>query len=240
MNLLDFLFPRKCPICGVLLKHAEKQICLSCYKTLPRVREPRCARCGKPIAVVEEQYCYDCAEKRKRQDVLAKGTALWVYDARMKQAMADFKYEGCVEDGAFFAGELYRSCGDEMAGWQVEAIIPVPLHRRKRWFRGYNQAAVLAEELGECMKLPVLKGVLQRICYTKPQKGLAPKQRAENVKGAFALAAHGKEQLASLRRVLLVDDIYTTGATLEACGDILRRSGVQEVYFVCLCIGRDY
>lgn len=240
MKLLDFLFPKKCPICGVLLKYGESEICQSCYKTLPRIREPRCARCGKPLATVEEQYCHDCEEKSKRADVLVKGTALWLYDIRMKRAMADFKYEGCVEDGAFFAKELYRFCGSDIKSWHIDAIVPVPLHRRKQQFRGYNQAAVLAEALSQYIQLPVLNGVLKRKCYTKPQKGLTPKQRARNVAGAFALGVHAKEQLVNVRRILLVDDIYTTGATLEACGRVLRRAGVQEVYFTCLCIGRDY
>ncbi len=98
---------------------------------------------------------------------------------------------------------------------------------------------MLADELGKLLQLPVLSDVLLRTRYTKPQKGLDSKQRAANVAGAFALKEKGENALRSLRSVLLVDDIYTTGATLEACGDILCRTGVQEVYFVCLCIGKD-
>lgn len=105
---------------------------------------------------------------------------------------------------------------------------------------GYNQAAVLADELGKLLQLPVLSDALFRTRCTKPQKGLDAKQRAVNVAGAFALNEKGENALRSLRSVLLVDDIYTTGATLEACGDILCRTGIQEVYFACLCIGRDY
>lgn len=240
MNLLDFVFPRKCPVCSKALGYKERQICQTCQKILPRVTEPCCARCGKPIPAVEEQYCHDCEEKRKRPDALKKGAALWVYDTHMKRAMANFKYEGCVEDAAFYVQQLVRFRGQEIVNWQVDAIIPVPLHRRKQWFRGYNQATVLAEELGKHLHLPVLADVLVRTRYTKPQKGLAPKQRTGNVAGAFALTDQGREKIASLRRVLLLDDIYTTGATLEACGEVLKRTGVREVYFICLCIGRDY
>lgn len=239
MNLLDFIFPLKCPVCENVLKRGENGICHSCRISLPRVSEPRCKRCGKPIDVPEEQYCHDCERKRKGADVLAAGVALWVYDTRMKRVMANFKYEGCTADASFFAKELLRFHGAEIERWRTEAIIPVPIHRRKKWFRGYNQAAVLADELGELLQLPVLSDALLRTRYTKPQKGLDSKQRAANVSGAFALKEKGENALCSLRSVLLVDDIYTTGATLEACGDILCRTGVQKVYFVCLCIGRD-
>ena len=240
MNILDFVFPGKCPICNNILGSKEKQICHSCQTLLPRVTEPCCKRCGKPIAAVEEQYCHDCGEKRRGQNVLTKGSALWVYDSRMKRAMANFKYDGCVEDAAFYAQQLVRFRGREIMSWQVDAIIPVPLHRRKQWFRGYNQATALAEELGRHLHLPVLAETLTRTRYTKPQKGLVPKQRKNNVAGAFALTDQGRKKAASLRRILLIDDIYTTGATLEACGEVLKRTGVQEVYFICLCIGRDY
>lgn len=240
MNVLDFIFPHKCPVCGEVLRREEKKICRSCRISLPCIKEPRCKRCGKPITAAEEEYCHDCEKKRKGQDVLEKGTALWVYDAGMKQAMASFKYEGCVADAVFFAEELFRIRGGEISQWNVDAIIPVPIHRRKRWFRGYNQAAVLAEELGELFHLPVFPDVLTRIRYTRPQKGLDSKQRTANAAGAFALNEKSREMLPSLRRVLLVDDIYTTGATLEACGEVMCKAGVQEVYFACLCIGTDY
>lgn len=239
MNFLDFIFPLKCPICGKVLKRGENGICHSCRVSLPRVCEPRCKRCGKPIAMPEEQYCHDCEVKRKGTDVLAAGAALWLYDTRMKRAMASFKYEGCTADASFFARELVRFHGAEIAGWRAEAVLPVPIHRRKKWFRGYNQAAVLADKLGELLNLPVLSDVLLRTRFTKPQKGLDSRQRAANVAGAFALKNGAEKALRSLRRVLLVDDIYTTGATLEACGDILCKAGIQEVYFVCLCIGKD-
>lgn len=241
MDFLDILFPRKCPVCGMVLKRGERQICISCCRNLPLVKEPRCMRCGKPVSLVEETYCFDCEKKKQEgQNVLMKGTALWVYDTHMRQAMANFKYEGCLEDGSFYVEELCKNRGDEIANWSVEAVIPVPLHWRKRWFRGYNQAEVLAEGLGEYLQLPVLGNVLKRSRYTIPQKGLAPKQRAQNLTGAFAVTKKGRERVSDIHRVLLVDDIYTTGATLEACAEVLRAEGVQEIFFACLCIGRDF
>lgn len=239
MDLWELVFPQKCPICKKIPGRGEGVVCRSCYKSLPWVTEPRCARCGKPIEEEEEQYCPDCGKKRKGKDVLKKGVALWEYDARMKRAMADFKYQGCTGDAAFYATQIAREYGKAIMDWRIEAIVPVPLHWKKRWYRGYNQAAVLAVELGRQLHLPAYTGLLTRTRYTKPQKGLAAKQRADNVAGAFALTEKEREKADSLRRVLLVDDIYTTGATLEECAGVLGRNGVQEVYFICLCIGRS-
>ena len=237
MNILDLVFPRKCPICSKVLAGKEGQICPSCQKSLPRVTEPCCARCGKPVAAAEEQYCHDCEEKRRGRDVLKKGSALWLYDSHMKRAMANFKYEGCVEDAAFYVQQLVRFRGQEIMSWRVDAVIPVPLHRRKQWFRGYNQAAVLAEELGRHLDLPVLTDVLTRARYTKPQKGLAPKQRMNNVADAFTLTEQGREKAASLRRILLIDDIYTTGSTIDDMTKELHHAGIKHVYFIALAIG---
>ena len=240
MNFLDFVFPRKCSVCGRLLKGSERCVCRTCQKQLPIIHEPRCMRCGKPIDGLEEQYCFDCGMKRKRRDIVAKGTALWVYDRHLKRAMADFKYEGCSGDAEFYASELCKKRGAEMAKWAVDAVIPVPLHWRKQWFRGYNQAELLADGIGAYLQVPVLKEVLKRIRYTKPQKGLTPGLRAENLKRAFSVDGRSQSRLENIRRVLLVDDIYTTGSTLEACAEVLCAAGVKQIFFACLCIGRDF
>lgn len=242
MHIVEILFPAKCPICGMILKRQEKRICHSCKRVLPRICEPMCSRCGKPMddRDMESEYCFDCKRKQINQDVLTKGTALWLYDKRMKKAMADFKYGGCSENAHFFADELYRFRGEQMRKWQAEAIIPVPLHWRKKWFRGYNQAASLASALGARMSIPVYTDILKRKRYTKPQKGLSDRERRCNLQKAFCINQSIQVNERNLRRVLLVDDIYTTGATLESCATVLRTVGVEEIYFACLCIGGGY
>ena len=241
MNLLDLLFPVKCSVCGGLLQKKEEGICRNCRKELPYVTEPCCSRCGKPVESVTKEYCLDCGKKRHagKTDPLDQGTALWIYNDKMKRAMADFKYKGCYRDSVFFAGELIRFRGEKIDHWHPDFIVPVPLHRRKGWFRGYNQAACVAAELGKRMGIPVVDIALERRRYTKPQKNFDDKGRRDNVKDAFRLREGYGERLCG-KRILLLDDIYTTGATLEACAKILLEAGVRKVYFACLCIGRDY
>lgn len=253
MNLLDLLFPVKCPVCGQLLKRKEKGVCQNCRKSLPRVIEPTCSRCGKPIEKDTQEYCRDCSRKRQaagiessrtegdlfRKDPICQGTALWLYTDSMKRAIANFKYNGCYGDGVFYAEEMVRFRRERLEEWQPDYVIPVPLHRRRRWFRGYNQAACVAEELGMRIEVPVASTALERICSTRPQKGLDDRNRRDNVKDAFRVGSGWQEKLRG-RRVLLVDDIYTTGATLEACASVLCDAGVKKVYFACLCTGMDY
>ena len=236
MRALDLLFPVKCPFCGKILNRHGPGACDSCRTGLPVITEPCCKRCGKPIFTPEEEYCADC---QKKDSPVCRGTALWVYDEQVKKAIAGFKYEGCYTDGDFFAGELYHYRGNKIRSWNPDVIIPVPLYWRKRWFRGFNQAAYLAEKLGMLLQIPVLEHALIRTRYTRPQNSLDNRKRQRNLKGAIEVNPGYKGQICRFRRVLLLDDIYTTGATIRECAVVLRKAGVENVYFSCLCIGRD-
>jgi ComF family protein len=185
-----------------------------------------------------QEYCFDCS--RHAKSYLAAGIALWEYTEEMRRLMAEFKYGGCESDASFFADELMRIQGEKLYSWKIDGIVPVPLHWRKRWFRGYNQAESLAVEIGKRLHVPVWTDVLKRTRYTEPQKELDDKQRFANLRDAFSAGGCGAEEQVYGTTVLLVDDIYTTGATLEACARVLLETGAKTVYFTCLCIGRDY
>lgn len=232
-----FLFPEKCILCGELLRDRTQGVCGACRRKLPVVREPLCLRCGKPVMNPETEYCVDC---RGRNGSLTQGRAVWIYNKDMKKAMADFKDTGCVADSEFYAEEFLARWGGLLARWNPERIIPVPLHWRKRWFRGFNQSVRLAEAIGDRTGIEVLPDALIRLRPTRPQKGLDNRERRHNLQEAFAVRDAFSGELSQCRRVLLVDDIYTTGATLDACADVIRSLGVREIYSACLCIGRDY
>lgn len=235
-GILELLFPAKCPLCGGVLEKDREGICEVCHGKLPVVTEPCCKHCGKPVASMEEEYCADCGG---RDSVLERGTALWVYTDAMRRAMADFKYEGCLADGEFYGKELIKAKGGLLQCWDLSCIVPVPLHWRRKWFRGFNQAAYVASVIGREMRIPVLEDALVRVRNTHPQKGLDDKQRRDNLKDAFAVNPSWADRIAKYQNVLILDDIYTTGATIEACGLALRNAGIRKVYFICLCIGSD-
>ena len=123
--------------------------------------------------------------------------------------------------------------GEQVARWLPEVVIPIPLHPARRRKRGYNQAELLAKELGRLWKLPVDTKYLKRMQKTLPQKQLNDRERRENMKTAFKIT----ENDVKYKSVLLIDDIYTTGSTMDAAARILKENGVRKVYFLCISIG---
>lgn len=133
-----------------------------------------------------------------------------------------------------FAQEMARCYGEQIKRWRIQEIIPVPLHRRRQRKRGYNQAAILAEELGKLVHIPVNDKAIFRIRNTRPQKELDDAQRTGNLKGAFAVA--GQEKVKPV--VLVIDDIYTTGSTIQRVAKMLKTAGAEKVYFLTISIGQ--
>jgi ComF family protein len=249
MSLVDLIYPRTCPVCrkivrpGFTVKDDEKRlpehigmeklICPHCYNRVPFIAGPVCMKCGKPLANAEAEYCRQC-EKTPRDFV--RNLALMDYsDETADRMMWDLKYSNKREYADFLALELGRHFGRRIVDWGCEAIVPVPVHASKKRVRGYNQTAVLAKRLGAFLELPVDEGALLRIRKTAPQKNLNAGERYLNLKTAFA---PGKSA-ARYRRVLLLDDIYTTGATMQVCTKALMGAGVEQVYGITCCVGRE-
>ena len=235
-KLLEYLFPSRCVVCNKVLKKSEKYYCTKCSKSLHWISGPVCMRCGKPLSCKEQEYCYDCQKKGQAFD---KGFALWVYDKTMKGAIARMKYGGDREHIDYFALEAVKCFGDRWRDLCLDAIIPVPLHPERQEFRGFNQAGLIAEKIGQAIDVPVLQDVLIRTVATAPQKGLDHKARKKNVAKAFEIAPEKMTRVMQCNSVMLLDDIYTTGNTINACANKLRQSGVTEIYFFCLCTGED-
>ncbi|BBF44814.1 competence protein F homolog, phosphoribosyltransferase domain [Lachnospiraceae bacterium KM106-2] len=235
-DFLGLLYPKRCPICEKIVIPKDKRICEECYENLKLIHEPRCKKCSKPISNAETEYCYDC---QKREFHYEKGYALWVYDSAMRKSIAAFKYKNRVENGAFYVEELLKYYYDKIIKLNVDGIIPIPIHKSKRRQRGYNQASIIAQGIADAIHIPLYDDVLLRVVNTLPQKELNNRQRFYNLKHAFA-AAHIAEYHLEGKSILLVDDIYTTGSTIEACSIILKQAGVKNVYFISLCIGKGY
>lgn len=230
--LLDAVFPDKCAIChDILKKRRTGALCSACQRQLHPVTEPRCKRCSKSLEVSGEELCGDC---RGKTFYVTKGMALYSYDRMMQTAIANFKYGGELSCGAYFAGELIKRYGTWIKEIFPEVILPVPVHKKKLRFRGFNQAEYIAAQIGMELGIPVTGDYLIRTENTRPQKGLGVRARIENLQRSFGVIQTGRPY----RNVLLVDDIYTTGATLEACGKALKETGTNRIYFLCLCIGR--
>ena len=237
-TLVDILYPRRCPVCSEIVIPRGALACEDCRSKLILIEEPKCKKCGKPMEVEEIEFCYDCERKNHHY---SKGFALWLYNKELKKSLIEFKYHNRKEYGVFYVEELIKKYRDEIIEIAPDILVPVPIHRHKQNQRGYNQADILAKEIGKRLNIAVLSNLLKRDKYTLPQKQLNDKERLKNLEKAFSFCED--EELKwnkEIRRVLLVDDIYTTGSTIEACTNILLKNGIKEVYFVSIGIGKGF
>lgn len=204
-----------------------------CRKKVTYVKEPRCARCGKPVRYEEQEYCHDCQGQHFFYD---QGRSLWLHKEPVKQSVYRFKYHNKRVYARTYARELFQLYEKTLEEWRPDVLIPVPLHRRRRRRRGYNQAMVLAKELGKLTHIPVHSELVRRCRYTNPQKKLDKRQRSRNLKDAFVI----KGNVEGIRSVLIVDDIYTTGSTIHAIAGKLKEKGIQKVWFLTISIGQGF
>jgi ComF family protein len=232
------LYPVRCPVCGDIVIPNDRRICFSCENKLQIISEPRCKKCSKPIEQDQSEYCNDCERKNYHFEY---GYSLWAYDSVMKKSISDFKYRFKKEHAKYYINEVIKQYGKTINQLAPDAIIPVPIHKSKYRERGYNQAEILAKGIGRELNIPVLPHLLIRNKKTLPQKQLSDKQRLKNLQEAFIFNnISASDYPRRLERLLLVDDIYTTGSTIEACTNVLLSNGVNYVYFITLCIGKGF
>lgn len=238
-TITKILYPPVCPVCGevrpqMLTDDGTGRICPSCERRIIRVQSPYCMRCGKPLAGVHEgaEYCEDC---RRHSHSYTQGRAVFVYRGAMIGTMHRFKYSNRRDYAPVLAREAYRAHADWIRRIAPQAVIPVPLHRARRRSRGYNQAELLARELSRLSGIPVDTHLLMRVHNTDRQRTLNPQERKNNLKNAFQTT----EKIVQLNKVLLIDDIYTTGSTADAAAEALHRAGIRNVYLLCICIGGE-
>lgn len=224
------LFPRRCPICDEIITD-DNLICKECITIPRRVSQPRCFRCSKHIDSFNEEYCEDCKKSTKS---FSRGLALYEYDS-VKDSINNFKNNSRPEYGVFYADRIAKYLGEEIKEFKADALIPIPLHKSKFLKRGYNQSEILARHLSKSLGIPVAGDVLIRQKKTKEQKKLSDEQRQKNLTGAF----HITEKGVKLDTVILVDDVYTTGSTLDEAGKVLLEAGIKKVYFVTVAVGID-
>lgn len=227
---LGFLFPRRCPICDEIAP-VGKKICPDCKKRVKYVGDQTCMRCGKPVETSWTEYCYDCSRKRHEFD---QGKSVFLYSDGMKESMYRFKYQNKREYADFYAEEAVSLYWRWIEEHRPEVILPIPMYEAKKKLRGYNQAEVFARALGREMDIPVESHFVKRIRNTVPQKKLNDIDRKKNLKGAFKI----RPNIVKYKKVLLVDDIYTTGSTIDAVANELKMAGIEQIYFLCISIGQ--
>lgn len=229
-SLLNLLYPARCPLCHQVLKDSYDLVCARCADRIRPVSGQRCFKCGKPVRENEE-YCRDCTEHPR---VYRQGRGIFLYDDQMKASVMRFKYSGCREYGRFYGKAMYYYGFSDLQRWKPDVLVPIPMYWKKQRMRGYNQAEVLARVLSGYSGIPTDSTLLKKKHSTKSQKKLDALQRKRNLKDAFSVT---KSVIGM--RILLVDDVYTTGSTIDAAAQALLEKGAAEIFFLTLCIGSN-
>lgn len=224
-GLLDLLFPPRCVSC----RERGSLLCAKCRDEFELVEPPLCPHCGRPM--VSDRLCPLCQRDPLQIDGIR---SVAYFDGTLREAIHHFKYYNLQD----LAIPLGKSTSDywKKSPVPAEIIVPVPLHIDRLRERGYNQATLLARELGKSIGLPVSENSLVRVRATRPQVDLKAQERKENVRDAFRCSNMGLME----KRVLLIDDVYTTGATLEACSVALRQVGARSVWALTLARARSW
>lgn len=250
-ELADLLYPRRCPFCHEIIPDFDALICPDCrqfVRTHYLIREPVCKRCGKALTSMETEYCQDCMSHRRSFD---GGISLFLYGTRhlppvagrkpgyennsMGKSMVYFKYHNARDYADYYIAELLHYHKDQIRAMHADVIIPVPVHKSRLRLRGYNQAGILADKLSRKTGIPVDKGLLIRTRKTAPMKELGDADRLRNLTAAFSVTGPAPEHYYT---AILIDDIYTTGATMEACTRKLKEAGIRKVYCISICSGQ--
>jgi ComF family protein len=236
-SLLDLIFPPRCAICRDSLWKSEKRtnpeeyaFCPSCLDDFREVASPLCTLCGLPLAswIEEDHYCETCLRRRPHYEW---ARAAYFYEGRVREAIHQFKFAG----KSHLAGPLGKLLTSAIKNWLPNShgylIMPVPLHPRRLRERGFNQSLLLARQAASRLGAELDTLSLRRVRYTKPQTGLKEEERRRNVRKAFRCT---EASLLKGENVILIDDVTTTGNTLNDCARALKRAGAERVYGIAL------
>jgi len=230
-SVADFIFPPKCLLCGrSAADHPSKLICPPCLLQIKYITGPTCPKCGLPFVspAQKDHFCQKCLTAKK---YFTRARSVGYYHGILLDAIHKFKYNGKTAF-SFLLGDLLANCSFGVIDFQgYDLLIPVPLHKKRLKERGFNQSLLLAVRIRKRSKIPIDYLSLKRIRWTDPQIGLSVDERLRNIRGAFWV----KNQKKILgKKILLVDDVYTTGSTVNECSKTLIKSGARRVDILTL------
>ena len=235
-GLLNFVFPLDCKICEKPIRESKGySICEDCFKTIELIERPYCVKCGKPLIPTDafkqnrEVLCLDCKIKKYSFEF---SRSMGVYDKVLKKCIHLFKYYG-EKKLAKPLGKLMVDCllkNNEFEN-KFDLIIPVPLHKNDLKKRGFNQSVLLGKVVGNYFSIPVGESTLVKKKLTPFQINLSKKERGKNILGAFSVE---KPEEIKGKNILILDDVFTTGATVEECAKELMKARAKNIFVLTL------
>ena len=227
--LYDLFLPRICSVCGALLGPLDDTVCTACRSTFRPVGPVVCPTCGRPAERALAKRCRRCPAEPV---YFASARAAFLYRDDLAEAVRLFKYNRRFELGRMLARAMFMTIqNDDPDAVRPDMIVPVPMHFLRRLHRGYNHAALLAEEYARLAAIPYSPDILARIRHTRRQTLLPPERRATNVLGAFEVLCPERVQGLRMR---LVDDVFTSGHTVNECARTLSAAGAASVHVLAL------
>ena len=231
-SLLDIIYPPRCHICMDFLNNSEKTpcICDKCSRSFKKISHPYCSVCGIPFIskAGEDHLCGKCLVKRPCYDEMR---APYLYEGPIMDAIQRIKYSG----RSYIAESLGLLLGEYTRTWlgrtEKMILLPVPLHIKRMRRRGFNQSMILSKKINEVLNARLDFQTLERTRNTGTQTGLKFKERLKNVKGAFEVSSNLKIRG---KDIILVDDVATTGNTINECARVLKKAGCNSVYGLVL------
>ncbi|MBP5250332.1 MAG: ComF family protein [Lachnospiraceae bacterium] len=227
--MLDLLFPVCCPVCLEPVLPKGRDLHTACKKKLRFISEPYCMKCGRPVPDPSKELCGGCGGAHTWFDA---GRCVFPYRSCISDALVDVKKNGTREFVDFFGRAAVKRLGDFIESVSPDILVPVPLHKKKLKARGFNQSGLIAHAISLYSGIPA-EDILKKERETADQKTLSKHERERNLSRAFAV----REGAPVPGTVLVVDDIFTTGSTVNACAHILKDAGAEKVYFLCIAAG---
>ncbi len=225
-GLADILFPPTCVVCEKILEEdLHFSFCPACFSEIRFINSPLCPRCGLPY-FTETESDHPCGDCLSRKQYFTSVRSLGIYETSLLKAIQRFKYQGSLHTGESLGSLMAAFSYPAFDVTEYDVLMPVPLHLRRLRERGFNQSLILARAMAHKFSGALDFMALRRTIGTAPQTGLKKEDRAANVRGAFEI---GDRHRIKGKKVLLIDDVYTTGSTARECARILLRGGARSV-----------
>ena len=236
-DILDFVYPQHCAICKQHLKKEERDVCEVCWNSLVTLPDPFCPYC-RSFYEPRDTRCSFCesAGRTIEDHKIALVRSLGRFDDYYKELIHRFKYGKKIPLGKRLARRLGGTVNGDYTFLESDFLIPVPLHKSRYRERGFNQSEIVAQEISKITGISVLKSGLKRRKNTKDQTNLSPEQREENVRGAFTVT---ESERMNGKKIILVDDVITTGATLSECAHVLKQAGAEKIIGMTIAVVTD-
>ena len=222
---LQFLLPPQCHCCEKFLEEGQQGICPDCLSKIRWIEPPLCTLCGVPFLSREIEN-HPCGACLTRGTYFTMARAVGYYEGPLREAIHRWKYEEKSYLTLFFGEKLAEGFCRYWDPQSFDLIIPVPLHSKRLRERGFNQALLLVKELSRRTQIPYSKRLLQKRILTPPQVNLSGGEREKGVRGSFHIQ---RDEEIEGKSILLVDDVYTTGATVNECSKVLLKAGAERV-----------